>query len=331
MKKSSLPLIHHIQNFLDYCDIVRGNSAQTLINYKHFLTTLRNWMQEKKLDDLKPHELVNEHIYQYRLYLSQKTNLQTQKNLKKTTQNYYLIALRLLLMYFADKDILSLPSDKISLPKLKNIRRPKFLTIDQMEKLLLSPTPNTILGLRDRAILESLFSTGMRVGELVSLNIEQIPKKILYTNRTAVLELPITGKGGYMRTVYFSRRALDSLTSYLEKRNDDEKALFIHFSNKNKKRKGKRLTIRSIERIIKKYVKIAGLPIDTTPHTLRHSYATDLLANGVDLRVIQEFLGHQNIATTQVYTHITNKQLREIHKKFHSGKRLKKAYAPNHF
>lgn len=331
MKKSSLPLIRHIQNFLDYCDVIRGNSAQTLTNYKRFLTTFVYWIQEKKLDNLKPHELVNEHIYQYRLYLSQKINLKTRKNLKKTTQNYYLIALRLLLMYFADKDILSLPSDKISLPKLKNIRRPKFLKIEQMEKLLLSPTPDNITGFRDRAILEALFSTGMRVGELVSLNVEHIPKKILYSHGIEVLELPITGKGGYARTVYFSKRAMDSLASYLEKRDDDEKALFIHYSNKNKKRKDKRLTIRSIERIIKKYVKKAGLPIDTTPHTLRHSYATDLLEQGVDLRVIQEFLGHQNVATTQVYTHVTNKQLREIHKKFHSGKRLKKDYTSNHF
>ncbi|GAF81413.1 unnamed protein product, partial [marine sediment metagenome] len=172
-------------------------------------------------------------------------------------------------------------------------------------------------GLRDRAILESFFSTGMRIAELVSLNKEQ------FTNikNKKELELGIIGKGGHPRTVYFSERALLWLKKYLDTRQDKEKALFIHY--KAKKGSDNRLTARSIERIVKKYTVLAGVPIFTSPHTIRHSYATDLLNQGVDLRTIQEFLGHRSITSTQIYTHVTNKRLRDIHRQFHSGKNLK--------
>lgn len=322
MKKSNTPLLKFIPDFLDYCDIVRGLSSKTIENYDRFLAPFIHWLQKENLEDLLPHNLNSEHIYKYRLHLSRHLSKKTAKNIKKNTQNYYLIALRALLTFLAKKDITSLPVDKIGLAKEEEVRKVKFLNLEQLEKLLLSPIADNLGGLRDRAILEVLFSTGLRVGELVELNREQI--NLLYLKRYNIkeLELSITGKGGYPRTVYFSKRALRWLMKYLEERIDDDKALFINLKL-DRMQNNKRLTTRSVERIIKKYVKIAGLPIDTSPHTLRHSYATDLLEQGVDLRTIQEFLGHRNIVTTQVYTHVTNKHLKDVHRRFHSGKKMR--------
>jgi site-specific recombinase XerD len=239
--------------------------------------------------------------------------------LSKGTQNYYLIALRALLGYFVAKDILSLPPDKIALAKAdRGLKSIKFLTLDQIGKLLSSIEPKDDISIRDRAILESFFSTGLRIAELVSLNLEQFEN---IKNRKD-LELGIIGKGGKPRTVYFSERALEYISKYLEIRNSaknmNSKALFINFRGDKKDDADIRLTPRSIERLVKKYAMLAGVPIFTTPHTLRHSYATDLMNQGVDLRSIQEFLGHSNIATTQIYTHVTNKRLRDIHHQFHS-------------
>ena len=228
-----------------------------------------------------------------------------------------MIALRSLLNFFADRDITSLPAEKIKLArdasKEKSIN---FLKLEQIEKLLLSPNIKTLVGLRDRAILETLFSTGLRVSELVSLNVEQFNS----INNKMDLEIQIIGKGKKPRTVYFSERALEWLKKYLKTRKDVDKALFLNYRSRTGSER--RLTVRSIERLVKKYVKIAGLPLTTSPHTLRHSYATDLLEQGVDLRLIQEFLGHSNIATTQIYTHVTNKKLKDVHREFHSGNRL---------
>lgn len=322
MNKSNTPLINHLNDFLDYCDIVQGLSSKTIENYHRFLSPFVKWLEKENLEKIKPHELITDHIYRYRLFLSRQISKKNGRGLKKNTQNYYLIALRAFLSYFTKKDIISLPADKITLAKEKNVKKVKFLNLEQIEKLLLSPSVNTIIGLRDRAILETFFSTGLRAGELVALNREQINFDFIKNRQPSELELPITGKGGYTRTVYFSKRALKWIIKYLEKRLDDDKALFINFKKDNSQTT-KRLTTRSLERIIKKYVVIAGLPIDTTPHTIRHSYATDLLEQGVDLRTIQEFLGHRNIATTQVYTHVTNRHLRDVHQAFHSGKKLK--------
>jgi site-specific recombinase XerD len=238
--------------------------------------------------------------------------------LKRSTQNYYLIALRALLGYFVAKDMQSIPPGKITLPKdAKAEKTVKFLNLEQVEKLLLAPDVKTKAGLRDRAILESLFSTGLRIAELVALNKEQFAN----TKDKKDLEIGIIGKGGHPRTVYFSERALSWLKKYLASRQDKEKALFIHY--KARKDAASRLTPRSIQKIVKKYDILAGVPIFTTPHTLRHSYATDLLSQGVDLRTIQEFLGHRSITSTQIYTHVTNKRLRDIHRQYHSGKNLK--------
>lgn len=315
MEKSNKPIPSHLSDFLDWLDIEKGLSNKSQENYSRFIKRFFSWLKLKKIENIKPHELTNEHIWEYRVFLSrQYISSKSKKQLKKTTQNYYLIALRSLLDYFANKNVLSLPSEKIKLAKDTKEKEVRFLTLEQIEKLLSAPDTSKIQGLRDRAIMETLFSTGMRISELVSLNREQIKIK----SDTDELEISIIGKGGRLRTVYFSKRSIYWLKRYLDKRNDKEKALFINYRSKNKA--DKRLTPRSIEKNIKKYAVLAGIPLTTTPHVLRHSFATDLLSQGVDLRTIQEFLGHKNIAATQIYTHVTSKRLKEIHKKFHSLK-----------
>jgi len=303
--EKALPL--HIQNFLDWLDVEKGLSSKSQENYFRFIKRFTDWLAREKLQNLKPHELTPEHIWSYRLYLSRGDSL------KKSTQNYYLIALRSLLTYFADRDILSLPSDKVKLARDKSDKEVRFLTLEQLKKLFATPNTRTPQGLRDKAILEAFFSTGMRISELTSLNREQM--QILIKPGTDELELSITGKGKRIRTVYFSKRSLKSLREYLASRNDDEKALFINY--RRKQGSPTRLSPRAIERSLKQYVVRAGLPINTTPHVMRHSFATDLLSQGVDIRVLQEFLGHRNISATQIYAHVTSKKLREIHKKYH--------------
>ncbi len=317
MKKSDKSIIKHIPDFLDYCEVEKGLSEKTQENYSRYLQKFISWSKNTQKETLLPHELTSEDIWAYRLYLSRFIGLKGH-TLKKVTQNYYLIALRALLGYFTAKDVISLPADKISLPRdAKAEKTVKFLNLEQIERLLLAPNTKIPMGLRDRAILESLFSTGLRIAELVALNREQF----INLKDKKELELGIIGKGSYPRTVYFSERALSWIKKYLETRRDKEKALFIHYRAREDAED--RLTSRSIERIVKKYAVLAGVPIFTTPHTLRHSMATDLLTQGVDLRAIQEFLGHRNIVTTQIYTHVTNKRLRDIHHQFHSGKNLK--------
>ena len=318
MKRSKTSIIHHIPDFLDYCEIEKGLSNNTQKNYQRYLSRFVLWLESINKSDLLPHQLTNEHIWDYRLFLSRKYRVKG-KSLKKITQNYYLIALRAILSYFVAKDIQSIPPDKIQLPKgAKKGKTVKFLNLEQIQKLLSAPKARTRIDLRDRAILESFFSTGLRIAELVSLNREQFTN----INKKKDLELGIIGKGERPRTVYFSERALEWIKKYLKTRKDKEKALFIHY--RARKDSDSRLTARSIERIVKKYSILAGLPISTTPHVIRHSMATDLLTQGVDLRTIQEFLGHKNIVTTQIYTHVTSKRLRDIHRKYHSGKNLKR-------
>jgi site-specific recombinase XerD len=317
MNKSDKSIIKSIPDFLDYCEVEKGLSDNTQKNYERYLKKFINWLKKTKKENIKPHELTSKDIWDYRLFLSRFQNKKGQP-LQKTTQSYYLIALRALLSYFTAKDVVCIASDKITLPKdVKGEKTIKFLNLDQIEKLLLAPDTKDEIGLRDRAILEAFFSTGLRIAELVYLNKDQFAN----LKNKKELELGIIGKGNQPRTVYFSERALSWLKKYLEKRNDKDNALFIHY--RSKKDTDSRLTPRSIERIVKRYAISAGIPIFTTPHTLRHSYATDLLTQGVDLRSIQEFLGHKNIVTTQIYTHVTNKRLRDIHHQFHSGKNLK--------
>jgi len=313
-------IIKYLVDFLDYLEIEKGLANKTQENYTRFLNKFFKWLKANNLDKLKPSQLSPAHIWKYRVFLSRHIDPRTKKTLKKSTQNYYLIALRCLLEFFAEKNITSLSPTKIKLAKEKGKTEVKFLTLEQIEKLLLSPKTNTKIGLRDKAILETLFSTGLRVAELVNLNRDQLKIK----NTTKTLEVTIVGKGNKVRTVYFSQRTVNWLRKYFDARDDIDEALFINYKpGIAKTNQARRLTPKSVEDIVKKYVKIAGLPIMATPHTIRHSFATDLLAQGVDLRLVQEFLGHRNIATTQIYTHVTNKQLRDIHKRLHSGKRLK--------
>jgi len=315
------PLTKYLTDYLDYIEIEKGLSSKTQENYSRFLNKFFKWLTEVNLADIKPDELTTDHVYKYRVYLSRFLDPRTKKSLKKTTQNYYLIALRSLLEFFVEKKIAALSPSSIKLAKDKSDKEIKFLKLDQLERLLMTPDTNTKIGLRDRVILETLFSTGLRVAELASLNMDQIR----IDDKTKELEVAVVGKGSKVRTVYFSERTIEWLRKYLNKRNDFDDALFINYKpGIDKTNLSRRLTTRSVEDIIKKYVKISGLPIMATPHTLRHSFATDLLSQGADLRIVQEFLGHRNIATTQIYTHVTNKQLRDIHKKLHSGKDLKK-------
>jgi len=316
MEQSQKPIVEHIPGFLEWLEIEKGLSTKTQENYHRFLKKFLQFIRINELEDLKPHELNDDHIWEYKVFLSrQPISQKTKKTLKKTTQNYYLIALRALLVFFADKDILSLPPEKVKLPKQKREKKINFLNLEQIKKLLNVPNVSNDAGLRDKAILETLFSTGLRVAELAFLNREQINIK----KDTKDLEISIIGKGDYPRTVYFSERAVECLRKYLQTRRDKERALFINYEGRKPLT---RLTTRSIERIVKKYAILAGVPLFTTPHTLRHSFATDLLTKGADLRAIQEFLGHRSILTTQIYTHVTQKRLRDIHRKLHGGKDL---------
>lgn len=319
------PFPKHISGFLEYCEIEKGLSNVTVKNYANFLNPFLKWLRKNCLDNIAPKDLTAEHIRQYRLFLSRELSPSLRRPIGKETQRCYLIALRALLAYFSEREIRSLPTDKVKLPKQSKLRTIKFLNLEQLKKLFEAPDTSTKKGMRDRAILETFFSTGMRVAELVSLNVNQFPVSVFKDKND--YELTIMGKGSKPRVVYFSQRCLSWIKKYLEARGyEQEQALFTNLHSLILNQNGedtRRLTPRSIERIIKYYSVKTGLPIFITPHTLRHTYATDLLSQGVDLRAIQEFLGHSSILTTQVYTHVTNKRLRDIYKKFHSGNTLK--------
>lgn len=315
MTKSKQPIQDHIKDFLDWLDIEKGLSSKSQQNYHNFLQRFVSWLPQHNLQGLPPHSLTLDHIRQYRLYLSRTLSL------KKSTQNYYLIALRSLLQYFSERDIDSLPPNKIKLAREKEERQVRFLNLEQLERLFATPDTSTFHGLRDRAILETFFSTGLRLAELIALNKEQIR---FPENLADELEISIKGKGGRIRPVYFSQRTLEWLKRYLEQRTDDQDALFITYRSEEKKKDPRRISPRIIQEVIKRYAVKAGLsPSLITPHVMRHSFATYLLAQGVDLKTIQEFLGHKNIAATQIYAHVTSKQLHEIHKKFLGSKELK--------
>lgn len=300
-----------IDQFLEYLEIEKNCSKLTLRDYRHYLKVFSEWycttLPNKKIEDL---DLPT--VRKYRVFLANKVD-EKELTLKRVTQNYYVIALRSFLRFLIKNDFKTLEPSKIDLPKTES-RSLKFLDRDQVERLVTSSDTSQEEGVRDRAIMELLFSTGLRVSELVSLNRD----KVNLERR----EFGVIGKGGRARVVFISDRAAEWVGKYLEMRKDEFRPLFIRYSGKvieDNFGEKMRLTARSIERIIKKYVRIARLPVDATVHTLRHTFATDLLTNGADLRSVQEMLGHKNIATTQIYTHVTNKQLREVHEAFHSG------------
>lgn len=300
-----------IDGFLEYLEIEKNCSKLTIRDYRHYLEVFEQWYSST-LPGKSINDLDTQTVRKYRVYLANRVD-DKGLTLKRVTQNYYVIALRSFLRYLIKNDIKTLEPSKIDLPKTES-RSLKFLEKEQVDRLVTSIDTSKEEGVRDRAILELLFSTGLRVSELVKLDKE----KINLERR----EFGVIGKGGRARVVFISDRAAEWLHRYLGARSDNYKPLFIRYSggvNEEDKGEKMRLTARSIERLVKKYVKITKLPVDATVHTMRHSFATDLLSNGADMRSVQEMLGHKNIATTQIYTHVTNKQLKDIHEAFHSG------------
>jgi len=306
-----MDITSEIEEFLEYLEIERNCSLLTIRDYRHYLEKFLAWSNDN-YPITKPKDVNLECVRKYRIYLSRYCD-DKGLTLKKVTQNYYVIALRAFLRFLVKKDLPVLAPEKIELPKVES-RSLKFLDRDQLDRLLNSPEISTSQGLRDKALLEMLFSTGLRVSELVKLNRGQI--------NLERREFGVIGKGQRQRVVFLSDRAVEWLEKYLAGRQDDYKPLFIRYAGNTDGSGGgekMRLTARSVERILDKYVKKTRLPVKATPHVLRHSFATDLLINGADLRSVQELLGHKNISTTQIYTHVTNQQLREVHKAFHSG------------
>lgn len=299
-------IITLLHEFLEYLEIEKNRSPKTIENYDHYLRRFLEWA---KVDN--PSEVTFDLVRSYRLHLNRLSDKQG-KNLKKITQNYHVIAIRNFLKYLAKRDIKSLAAEKIEVGKNRT-KEIEFLSAEELQRLLESPSAQDIKSLRDKAILELLFSAGLRVSELTSLNRDQ-----LNLDRQ---EFSVRGKGEKIRIVFISDGARNALERYLEKRVDIDEALFVRFSTINENPKGsKRLTPRSIQRIVKFYAAKAGIVKDVHPHTLRHSFATDLLSNGADIRSVQTMLGHSSIITTQIYTHVTDRQLKEIHKKFHAKK-----------
>src|SRR3989338_11006733 len=299
--KNETLLNQYVNDFLDYLEIERHCSRLTQRNYRHYLSRFSNWVfRQNPSFIIEKLDLAT--ITRYRVYLSR---LETKPgmSLSRATQAYHIIALRSFLKCLIKRDVNTLAPEKIELPKTES-RSLKFLTTEQVERLLSSPGISDERSLRDKAILEVLFSTGLRVSELVNLNRETID-----FNRR---EFGVIGKGGRPRVVFLSVRAGRWLKTYLDKRRDQEKALFVSDLG--------RLTDRSVQRLVGKYCRKAKLPVTITPHGLRHSYATDLLMGGADIRSVQEMLGHKNIATTQIYTHVTNQQLQKVHEQHHSLK-----------
>ncbi len=299
-----------IDEFLEYLEVGKDYSPLTIRSYRHYLYRFSDWISETA-PETEPKDIKLEMVRQYRLYLARLKDRHGQF-LKRVTQSYHIITLRAFLRYLsAQRDIATLSSDKIELPKGKT-RSVKFLDAEQVERLLNSPDVSDEIGLRDKAILELLFSTGLRVSELVGLNRDQI--------NISRQEFGIVGKGNKPRVAYISNTAAGWLEQYLKSRDDSFRSLFIRYSGALDKSQGgerMRLTVRSIQRIVDKYARRILLPIKATPHTLRHSFATDLLIAGADIRSVQEMLGHESISTTQIYTHVTNSQLKHAHQKYH--------------
>lgn len=294
--------------YLEHLEIEKNRSAKTLENYGRYLD---RFLQFSKVSN--PSQITEDGIRQYRLYLNRLKD-RDGNTLKKVTQNYHIIALRNFLKYLAKRDIKSVSAEKVELGKQED-REVTFLEADELERLLKSPEGDNLDVLRDRAVLGTLFSTGMRVSELCSLDRDKID--------TTRGELSIRGKGSKIRVVFLSDGAKEDINKYLTKRTDIDEALFIRIPKSKifSKEDNLRLTPRSIQRIVGKYATKAGIMgKNVSPHTLRHSYATDLLRNGADIRSVQSMLGHSSVTTTQIYTHVTDKQLREVHKKFHNKK-----------
>lgn len=296
--------------FLEYVEIEKGLSLKTVRNYDHYLRRFFEFGKIKNAGDMN-----EDRVREFRLFLNRQSGVkvrgQTAASMKKNTQNYHLIALRSFLKYLGKRGVATMSPEKIELAKTAQ-RHLDLITKVELDRLLNAPKGETLEALRDRAMLELFFSTGLRVSELASLNRDLDLSKD---------EFSIRGKGEKVRVVFLSDEAKDSIKKYLKARKDLDDAMFIQTSSKKSKNDELRITPRSIERIVRKYATLAGISKKVTPHVIRHSFATDLLQNGADIRSVQMMLGHANISTTQIYTHMTDTELKRVHKEFHSKRK----------
>ena len=298
------------RQFLEYLEIERGRSVKTIENYDHYLET---FLQHTKVTI--PNQLTEELVREFRLWLNRQPGSKVGsqvETMKRRTQNYYLIALRAFLKFLRKRGIQSLSPEIIELAKVPE-RSLDLISLTELNRLMMAPDLKTLVGLRDRAILELLFSTGLRISELCGLVTDDLD-----LTRD---EFSVRGKGDKVRVVFISEEAKTALKQYLKNRQDMDEALFIQYGRKSKAMKDLRLSPRAVQRMLKVYAIKAGITRKVTPHVIRHSFATDLLSNGADLRSVQALLGHANIATTQIYTHVTDKHLAQIHKKFHGQRK----------
>jgi len=298
------------QQFLEYLEIERGRSVKTIENYDRYLT---RFFEFSKVTD--PGKIKEEQVREFRLWLNRQPGTKQGNRtepMKRRTQNYYLIALRAFLKYMRKRGIASLSPERIELAKVPE-RSLDLISSQELDRLLNAPDTTTLVGLRDRAILELLFSTGLRISELCALSIDDVD-----LTRD---EFSVRGKGDKIRVVFLSSEAKEAISKYLKARKDMNDALFVQYGKNSKAAKDLRLSPRAVQRSLKTYAAKAGITRKVTPHVIRHSFATDLLSNGADLRSVQALLGHANIGTTQVYTHVTDSHLREVHKRFHSKKK----------
>jgi site-specific recombinase XerD len=315
---SPLPLREPVLRFLEHCELDKNLSPLTLRMYAYYLRTWQQWLAANHAAVQEPQAITPELVRRYRLFLARYVNATTRRTLQRGTQTYFLVALRAFLRYCTTHGIPAMPADQIELGKAGG-RSPKFLSPEMMERLLAAPDPAEATGLRDRALLEVAFSTGLRVSELAALNRDQVNLRSR--------EFGVIGKGRKPRLVFLTDAATEALHRYLATRRDRWRPLFLRTRGPGTRGdigESLRLSPRSIERVLHKHVRAAGLGVRATPHTLRHSFATDLLFNGADLRSVQELLGHANLSTTQIYTHVTNPRLRQTHQTFHSGNRGRK-------
>ncbi len=296
-----------LDNFIESIEVEGGRSKKTAENYTLYIERFIEFA-----GDIKVSEISYELVRKYRLWLNRYENYNG-VNLGKSTQAYHLIALRRLLTYLSKRDIKSLEPTKIELPKMTK-PQVNFLHYEEVERLLGVIPQDTELGLRDRAILELLFSSGLRVSELINLNRDHI--------NTKRREFSVRGKGNKDRPIFISKTASQHIDNYLKSRKDNLSPLFINYSKRcttpSLDGNYRRLTARSVQRMIEKYARLAGITKKVSPHTMRHSFATDLLLNGADLRSVQSMLGHASISTTQIYTHITDQHLKDVHDQFHT-------------
>jgi len=293
-------------DYIEHLEVEGGRSAKTAENYRLYLERFVEFTNDTTVD-----KITTEMIRKYRLWLNRYKNI-NDDDLATITQSYHLIALRGFLGYLSRRDINSLSPDKIELPKVAR-KQVTFLHYDEVQRLIAAVNTNCEQGLRDRALIELLFSSGLRVSELVNLNRDHV--------NTKRREFMVRGKGKKDRPVFISETASQCVQDYLAERLDNLPPLFLSYSRNNQTSTSgdyRRLTARSIQRIITKYARLAGITKHVSPHTMRHSFATDLLMNGADIRSVQSMLGHSNISTTQVYTHVTDEHLREVYEKFHS-------------